>query len=96
MSGRDRAAHRDRPLGRQEAELTATRICARIVPENADLDVLADLERRKNNKLRVFNDDRGIDSVPGHQQHSTFPIRQQIDISRDPEEFTTILRGGRG
>ena len=37
-------------------------LCQKI----ADLDVLADLERRKNSKLRGINDGSGIDSVPGH------------------------------
>jgi hypothetical protein len=37
-------------------------LCQRV----ADLDVLAGLGRRKNNKLGGINDGRGIDSVPGH------------------------------
>jgi len=32
----------------------------------ADLGVLADLVRRKNNNLRRLNGGRGTDSVPGH------------------------------
>ena len=43
-------------------------LCQRI----ADLDVLAGLGRRKNNKLRGINDGRGIDSVPGHQFSITY------------------------
>jgi hypothetical protein len=39
-------------------------LCQRV----ADLDVLADLVRRKNNKLRGINDGRGIKSVPGHDK----------------------------
>jgi hypothetical protein len=41
-------------------------LCQKI----ADLDVLADLVRRKNNKLHGINDGRGIDSVPGHHNLS--------------------------
>ena len=37
-------------------------LCQRI----ADLDVLADLVRRKNSKLRGLNGGSGTDSVPGH------------------------------
>jgi hypothetical protein len=37
-------------------------LCQRI----ADLDGLAGLVRRKNNKLRGINDGGGIDSVPSH------------------------------
>ena len=32
----------------------------------ADLDVLPDLGRRRNNKLRGISGSRGTDSVPGH------------------------------
>ena len=49
---------RNQPLSRFVPDL-----CQRI----ADLDVLDDLERRKNSKLRVINSGRGTDSVPGHQ-----------------------------
>jgi hypothetical protein len=38
--------------------------------ETYDLDVLAGLVRRRNSKLRVANDGRGIDSVPGHHAFS--------------------------
>ena len=42
-----------------------------LCPSIADLDVLADLVRRRNNKLRVINGSRDTDSVPGHHLEST-------------------------
>ena len=48
---------RDQPLFRFVLDL-----CQKI----ADLDVLADLVRRKNSKLRGINSGRGTDSIPGH------------------------------
>ena len=45
----------------------------------ADLDVLADLVRRKNNKLRGINDGRGIDSVPS--------MRRLVGVKQNPFRY---------
>ena len=44
----------------------------------ADLDVLADLVRRKNSKLRGINDGRGIKSVPGHHILKPLSVAKNI------------------
>jgi len=44
----------------------------------ADLGGLDDLDKRKNNNLRVINGGRGTDSVPGHH---VFNNLQSLGIS---------------
>jgi hypothetical protein len=41
---------------------SAPEVCQRI----AELDVLADLARRRNSNLRIINSGSGTDSVPDH------------------------------
>jgi hypothetical protein len=50
-------------------------LCQKI----ADLDVLADLVRRKNNKLHGINDGRGIDSVPS--------MRRPVGVKQNPFRY---------
>ena len=52
-------------------------LCQRV----ADLDVLADLGRRKNNKLRVINSGRGTDSVPSMRRPAVVKNKYEFDRS---------------
>jgi hypothetical protein len=64
-------------------------LCQRI----ADLDVLADLARRKNSKLRGINDGRGIKSVPGHHIFNHLqPVKNAISFRFIPKHWSVETR----
>ena len=60
-------------------------LCQRI----ADLDVLADLVRRKNSKLRFINGGRSTDSVPGHHILKNLVVDRNIQF-QSREQYGNI------